>query len=679
VRSILTMMKTTKFFIQVLSLSLLSFVFGQSEAMASCVGTTATWTGTNSTWNTASNWDTNDVPNTSSEDVVTSGTSDLRIALNVTVGCMTVSSGRLRSNTGTYTLTVMGHQFSAPNTDTFISTNAHNLTIDMAGTSDQIIDVVDNIDRLTISNNNTVTLLKPFRVLETFSMPGTTTTVKINGAGEFRTDAVVTIPAGVTVEVNEGATWHVRDDLIVNGTLKINAGGTLKIRSDRDLTVNSGGLLELNGASGNSATVKSQGAANYSYFTLSGTLNANYFILSGLRTNGLNCTGGTISSFNNGEFRYGRTSTDYLTLDASCTVPSTMDNIGFFDDGGFGNLNNIDAAAYSGAATTLNDWSGDVGGDSFEIDGNNVINWGSEDTTKITLTNLTRSNEPGGATTPGEGYLTYASLKLALSAADTLTNITDITVTMSGTATASDIEAVQLYKDIDGDCRYDDGLDTQVGSNQTLSGSPATATFSGISTGELTTSSGSTVACIFIRAKVSDSAGDENTVALGIQSNADAINDQGYEFSVTSSPPVYGNTTVISNGATSYWDGSSSTSYTTNANWLGDAPTLGNSRHCSIGAGSNFEPQVSSNPVYCLNATLSSSGSLDWNNTANEFNIVGSLAVESGFTFSNATVGPGAIRMNGSSNLSINIGEAFPGHFYIENTGTSGSDIVTLS
>lgn len=661
----------------ILTLILSGNILFSQDTFASCSGITTTWIGTNSNWNTAGNWDTGSVPDTAGEDVVVTASNDLQARTN-TVGCVSVASGRLRSRSGGHTLTVTGESFSAPTTDSFVITNSHNLRIDMAGTIDQTIDVVDNFDRLRISNNNTVTIVKPVRVTDTFDFTGTTTTFKINGSGEFRTDQAVTIPAGVTVEVNEGAVWYLRNNLTVNGILKVNAGGTIKIRNGRRIISNSGSIVQINGASGNAGTIKPAGSGQYLYFDLNGTFSANYFVITGLRNNGLNCTGGTISQLDNGEFRFGRTAVDYITINASCTVPTTSTGVGFYDDGGFGNLNNVDAALYSGSTWTFNEWSGEVGDDTFEVDTNNTIDWGTESATSLSLTNLTLGNQPGASTTPAEGFLIYAAIKVSLSRADTLTNITSLTVSQSGTATASDVEAVRVFADTNGNCAYNNGVDLQIGSDLTLSGSPGSATLSGITSGLIDTSSSSAASCFFIAAKISDAANDEKTLSLGIQSTFDMTNDQGYSFSDASSPPIFGNTTTISNGAISIWRGTSTNVYTANTNWLGQAPTLGNNRSCTIGLGSVADPQVTSDPIYCLNATLQASGSLDWNNTSREFNIRGSLNVESGFSFNNVSAGPGIIRMNGSANSSLTLGEDFDGHLFIENTGTSGSDNVSI-
>jgi hypothetical protein len=71
-----------------------------------------------------------------------------------------------------------------------------------------------------------------------------------------------------------------------------------------------------------------------------------------------------------------------------------MNTLGFFDDNNYGNLQNFNASAYNLTATTLNSWSGSVGGEALDNDTNNKINWGAQAGTLLTLSNNTAGGSP---------------------------------------------------------------------------------------------------------------------------------------------------------------------------------------------------------------------------------------------------------------------------------------------
>jgi hypothetical protein len=654
------------------------FIFINTQSHGACGATTLVWNGSNSTWDNTSNWTPNGIPDTSSENATVTAIRNL-IATNATISCLEVQSGLYLTNNSSNneTLTVTGDYFKNLSPNTMRMRNRNNFTIDMAGTTEQDLSAVDPLTHLVISNSTTVNITEPGIINRSFTITGAGTTVNLSMSGEWKTNQDVTIPAGTTVIIANGASWRSQGNITVDGVLKVQAGGTIILRNGRNINVNSGSIMQVNGASGNASTIKSEGSARYFRINVFGSFSANFFRFDGLRDAGLRIqNGGTLSSLNNGEFRNGRSSVDYITLESGSSAPTSMTGIGFYDDDGLGNLLNFDAANYGGSIISMTNYSGDVGGPTFENDPSNLIDWGTIAPTTLSLISDTPRNNPGNSLAASSGARTFGIFAATLTAVDTNTDITSLTISLSGTASAADIEFVQLFQDTDGNCAFNNGTDTQIGSDQTLSGLPATTTFT-IPAGQIQTSGPSDRGCFIVRAGTSAIAEDGKTIKLGIESNTHVINSQNYNFSQSSGPPVYGNQTVINSGTQAKWKGTTDDRYTLNNNWLGNAPTSGNNLSCEIGAGTNVT-RINSTPVQCKNASFLSTGTLDFDNASNTINITGSLTVSSGFVFQNATSGPGVIAMAGSTNQNFSLGESFPGNVNINNSGASGSDTISV-
>lgn len=634
---------------------------------ASCGTTTYTWQGSNTNWNTNSNWSPVGRPDTSSENAVLSATNNLR-AEGHTIGCFDAQSGKLLSQAGGLVLSITGDYFKALNPNTLQFTTSHDFTIQMSGSSDQTFEAVDSITNLDINNPNKVTITQPGRVMRNLTFSETGTVFDIDSNGQWEVDRDVTIPSSVTVRVLSGSTWYMNGNLSVDGVLIIEGGAALRMGTNRTISVNSGAIMKLTGSNGNVSTVQSSGAGNFFYLNIAGIFEANYFRLDGLRNGGVNVTTGVVSSLSNGEFRNARTSTDYITLGSSATFPTSISGLAFYDDYAYGNLINVNASAYSGALISFDDYSGSIAGASFELDPQNRIDWLSPASTSLSLVSNTPANMPGNSNSQSSGEKVYGVFNASLNQIDTTTNITDIKITLSGTASASDLSYLRLYDDSNGNCSYDSGVDLQIGSDQILSGVPASASFS-VPIGVLSTSGPGSPICFIVTAEVNATAQDGKTVKLGIEGSSDLVNDQNYSFSPSSGPPVYGNQTVLVGTTQSKWRGTKDSLYSRGANWLGQPPTLANGKDCEIGVGTNV-PVIDVSPSYCRNASLISSGSLDFGGVANIFSVTGNLNVESGFTFLNAT--NASIEISGSGPQQLNLSQNFPGNLLIN----SGEDVL---
>jgi len=642
-----------------------------STVWAACGGTVRTWAGTGVLWSTASNWSPANVPDTSSEDAVIINTGvNARVNNNTTVGCVDVQSG-VFEGTQARTLTVTGDYFQAPNPGS-LNITSNGFEIVMSGTTPQTFEAADDVRDLILSNTSTVTIKNNFRVLSDFTISGTGTTV-IEGDLILNNATIVqNIPAGHTVVVKNGASLFLSGGLTIDGVLQVEAGGEVIVRRNETLTVNTSGVLKLLGSSGNPARLVSEASNRTFAFNMNGTLIANYFLIQRTDGNGMNVTK-TISQLDNGEFRGIQNNGYGITLGAAAFIPSTSDSLGFYNDDGYANPFNINATAYNLAATTITNYTGDVGGVVFENDPNGKITWSAPAATELSITNDAEVGEPQNFFDPGDEFV-FAEFSFTLTQNDTATDITQVMLEMTGTASLSDFEYVRAFVDSNNNCNYNAANDTQIGGDLSFSGSPLRATIN-ITPGDVTTDGPNTnQACLIIVAKASGNPQDAKTVKFGIVSTSDVTNSQGYTFSSTSGPPIESDLSIIRNTNYSDWNGSVSTSWNVNNNWDGAVPS--STIDCRVGAASN-RALLNVNPVSCANATLYSNGEIDWNNTATVFRVYGGLEVQSSYNFTNAT--NGTFAMYGASNQTFSMGTAFPGNLTINNTGSAGNNVVNVN
>lgn len=646
----------------------LSF-FLSNYASGACGGTSRTWAGTTTNWNTAANWSGVDVPDTSAEDAIIVNTGfNAWVNVNTTVGCVDIQSGILEG-TSSRKLTVTGDYFKALNANS-LNLTSNNFVISMGGTAAQTFEAVDDIRDLEINNTTTVNIKNSFRIMSDFTISSTGTTYIEGDVTLNNTNIQQIIPAGHTLVIKSGASLFARGGLTVGGVLIIEGGGELKLYRNELLDIQSGGVLQLNGSSGNPARVVSEASGRSFAFTMAGTLSANYFVIQRTNTLGLNVSG-TISQLDNGEFR-GIADTGYaLTLQSTASMPSTLTALGFYNDDAVTTPQNFDASGYNNGVFALDDYAGDVSGSAFENDTNSQITWNVPAATKLAITNDTETGEPQAFFDPADIF-TFAEFAFTLTQADTATDITQVDITMTGTASMSDIAWVRAYRDDNNNCNYN-ATDSQVGTDLVFSGSPPKATIT-LSAGNVTTNGPSNMACLSIRAAAATNASDQKTVKFAVASTSDVTNSQGYTFSATSGPPLESGTTVIRNPNYSSWNGTTDTLWSDSTNWTGGLPS--STRDCQVGTGINIT-QVDANPISCANASLLSSGTMDWNSTAFSLDVYATLEIQSSYNFNNAT--SGVITMAGANSQSMSIATNFPGSMIINNSGVSGNNVVSVT
>lgn len=661
-------------FIQKIFLSLLLFfIFQNADVHAACGGTLRTWKGNTTSWGTNGNWIPSGAPSTGADDpvIISTGFSAILPAgVTTTVGCVDVQSGIIDDgNAASTTLSVTGTYFQAPYSGT-LNLQRTSTVIQMAGTAAQTFEAVDKIQSVTVTNTTSVTYKNNFTLNGTWTLPSSGTTYI---TGTMRLTGALDIPAGHTVIIQNGGALFCDNNLTINGTLQVDGGAELRMANARTLAVNSGGLLKGIGSSGNSARIASYDSVSLINFDVAGSLSANYLVISGLDNGakGINVTG-TILQFNNTDIR--RMKVAGMTLGSSAIVPSSFTTVGFYDDGNYGGTINIDATNYSGAVVTVSNYSGDTAGEDFDLDNSNKISWGTAAATSLGVINYSGSGIPTSITSASVTQ-PFAAFSFALNNTDVATNITQVVLTMDGTGTMSDLASVKAYKDNNQNCVYDAGSDTQFGANLSFSGSPPKATIT-IPSGDIqTNSTDNLLSCMHIIATTSATPSNGKTIGFSIISSSDITNSQNYGLSPTSGTPISASGyTTLTGTPDAVWTGGN-TSWNTAGNWSTAAvPT--SAKNCQVGAASRIATS-NVNPMTCANATLASGGSLDYNGTANSFDIYAGLSVSSNFSFLNATTG--VITMKGTNNQTIALNSAFPGNVIINNTGAAGSNVVDLA
>lgn len=659
-------------------LPILFIALSLPRAHAACGVTNCTWDGSSSAqWATNANWSGSNRPNATTENaIIVSAQRNATSNETTSIACLEVQSGVLQS-TNNITLSIVGDYFRATTANMITATSTHtNWVIAMAGTAAQSLDVVDPLNTVTISNNSTVTFNYPFTIRNALNLTGTTTSLLIKNDLTINTGATaLTIPAGVTVEVSSGANFYSNVNIIVNGTLRIKDGATLYMANGTSITVNSGALLQMQGSSGNIATITANGSGSTFSMSVAGLMNASYFRIDRLGTTGVNLTG-TLQAMANGEFHYLSNNGYAMTLGSASNMPATISGVGFYNDSGYATVRNFNATSYNKTAVTLNSWAGSAGGATKETDPNGKINWGAQAGIEMTLSNNTPSGSPPSTLAASSSATQFATFAFALNQSATATNITQVRVTMSGTANTSDLAYVRVYKDAGAGtaCVYNAGVDTQVGSDLAFSGSPLTALVN-FSAGDVQTSSDTSRGCFHIVAATSATAQTGNTIQFSLAATGDVTNSVGYPFSDSAGPPVTAGQTTITGGTTRVWQGDTNTNWNRTTNWTGSTIPI-STTDCTVGAALNIA-LVNIASAVCQNVLLQSGGTLDFGSTTNELAAYGSLEAQSSYTFSNAT--SGKLAMRGASNQSLSLATAFPGSLTIANTGTSPNNVVSIS
>lgn len=646
---------------------------------AACGGTVRTWDAGagNTNWSSANNWSANNIPDSTAEDVViVSGAQIPNFDTSYSVGCVEIQSGTLTANTNNRTLTVTGDYFRNLTINSF-TVGSGSFTLTMSGSAAQTLENYDDLRILTIgsaASDQNVTITKPFTLQSQLNFTaGWTGTLYINADVVYNGGAV-TVPAGATVVIGDGAKLTTNGNWTISGTLKLMPGASMNLGNNEVLTINNGGSLIVAGASGNSGKILSQDFNDIFTFTMNGILNADYFLFGRMSTAGLNIGAtGVVQKLDNGEFHYPQTNGDAVRVAAGAVLPATMNNIGFTNDFNTTGVRNFNSA-YTGTNVTINNWTGTNGGNANErADAGNRIGWGTQGATKLTVTDA--SNPPTTINQNTTG--TLATFSFALNQAATATDITSVKISMIGTASTSDINYIEVFRDVAGsmNCAYNAGTDASITGQVSLSGNPLSYTAT-IPAGNVSTSSDTARHCIHVLVNTTATAQDAKTIQFSIQGTGDVVNSQSYVFSDSASPPLsVSPATYINGDAIRKWQGDISTAWNTAGNWIGNAvPTT--TRDCEVGAGTNVT--VLNANGNCQVATFKTGGTFDFNAVGRILNITGGIEIQSGFTFQNPT-NVGVLNFNGTVAAGVKIATPIPANVTINNTGAAGNDYIEIN
>ena len=663
--------------IRTTSLIAVIFLIFTTDLYAACGANTRTWQADagSSNWDSNNNWNPRNRPNTTGENavIVSDWFNPTYPNRNYSLGCLEIRSGSMSVGNGNR-LRIVGDYFRNLNSGSLNVPNGSTWEVRMEGTGVQDFSNVDSLPRLRINNATTVNLTESFEITNRLQI--------INGSGIVNIDkgliieataGDVLIPATASVVVKSGATFTVKRNLTVDGVLKIESGARLLMGAGRTLSIGASGLIQLDGSSGNIALVDGFDSGRYN-FNVSGSINAQYFSILNTTAAGLNVTG-SIQSLSDGEFHFIADNGYGFTLGASASVPSILNNLGFFDEGATGTQRNINAASYNAGSFTVNNYSG-LGGSLNENDPNNQVEWGDEAEVTLQINNSSASGVPASSTPAGSNDVHLSTLSFSLTGvASTPTDITFLKVTIAGDNDAGDLSELKIFNDTNGNCLYDSGVDSQIGVAVEPLGIPATASFS-IPASEVSVAD-TNAQCIHVLGSINSTAADGNTLGIRVASSEDVINSEGINWSVASAPPLQTGLTAISGSAKRVWHGGYGNPTTggvfSQANqWTPNgAPT--NTLDCEIGSGYSFPYFPNTTERSCKNLTLQSGGRLSWQNRTTIFSAYGALNIESNFNFDQAN--NSRIAMRGTSNQSIVANTPFPGGLIIANPG----NIVTIN
>ncbi|ACF14528.1 Haemagluttinin repeat-containing protein [Chloroherpeton thalassium ATCC 35110] len=168
------------------------------------------------------------------------------------------------------------------------------------------------------------------------------------------------------------------DSLVVSDTIIVNENAMLRMASGSQISVASGGYMQVAGAVSNPATVTNQGSGRYAFDIQSGgTIAAEYYTFEFMDTDGLNVMNGALvdatMNFSNGVFTNGASAGTFLTLENNQAI-GTVTGVSFPTNPGGTGVSNVKKTVNQGSITFQNA-SGAFQGESYDNDTYNLINW----------------------------------------------------------------------------------------------------------------------------------------------------------------------------------------------------------------------------------------------------------------------------------------------------------------
>lgn len=572
------------------------------------------WNGGNGTAGAAQNWTTNTADWTptgtpvSTDDVqIGAGYSYPRPNGNRSLQNLTLPTGGILDFNSTTNIISVSGSLTIGSGYTFLNSASGRLSLN--GTGNQAISAATTFPgNLDISKSSGTATLN--------------SSMTIGGALTI-TSGTLTIASGNTLTVGGNVT-------MTGGTLIVSPGATLKLSNGRVVTIGATSTLTLIGDTSQTANLTSTGTTSAYSVIVNGTISARYYSVSNLGVAGMTInSGATIDASNylqNGSFTY-PIGTNPVILTLNRQIPGNALSTMAFDLTGSSATGTTAIKTNTTAGTLIvTPYSGNLTNCCTNAP-TYTVSWGTPSNT-IKLT-----QEATGPSTVNQGQ-TYTMGRFGFQqtqagASFSNADLTTIKITMTGTGTAADVTAVRLY--YDSACTGSGG--TLLGSS-TFSGFPAVSTFSGL-TGATVQASATAPPkrCVYVIYDIASGATNSATIGATINASTDVINSQTYEFNGSYSPPVTLGTPATVIGNTTTWNGGTSTSWATAANWTGGLPT--SMLNCVINSATN-NPVISAAGAVCKSLTIGN-GNLTINSTLN-LDIYGSLTNTGTLTMTGATL-----------------------------------------
>jgi len=289
---------------------------------------------------------------------------------NVTVG------GDLQASTGTFTTSGTFTMNNSTGTPSNIQSNGS---------------VLNNI----VINGPT----SSFKLLDNFSIVGNFTLT----AGTFDQN-------GYNAALGNGG-----ETILILGTYKVTANGTMGVGNNATVNVNPSGIIEVVGSPTQIANVSNNTSGGRYNFSMSGTIKAQNYLFEYMTTSGIVINNGAFidatNNFSNGTFTNGATNGVYLRVENNQT--HLIQNTTFGLNPG-GTAKNVMKTVNTVGVLTFNNYLGIFAGPTFESDPHSIINWtgpitltwnGSVSTDWFTANNWTASAGPSIVPTGAEDVI----------------------------------------------------------------------------------------------------------------------------------------------------------------------------------------------------------------------------------------------------------------------------------
>lgn len=169
------------------------------------------------------------------------------------------------------------------------------------------------------------------------------------------------------------------DVVSIGSVFNVSAGGRMELGNDVSVNVLAGGTFNAIGTSGNDAVITRSGTSRYN-FNIDGTVGAQYYLFEYMSGNGIfvnsTATISTTNNFSNGTFANGAAGGTYLRIEntQNLNAGDRIENTTFADNPG-GGATNVTKIIASAGNIEFFDASGDLSGESFDNDPNDLITW----------------------------------------------------------------------------------------------------------------------------------------------------------------------------------------------------------------------------------------------------------------------------------------------------------------